>query len=178
MPIGVGRASLLILNPSVYPSYAPLQRWLEEHTQIRSVATYGQQHADTLRDVLMPWEVRAIPALPELRTVSPPRALWQVFSSIVNRYEFIAILCSSDEEARSGHTVYRILGEALLSDRIVLVGPTVTTIWPGGRGGLGLRRMRELMTLMSAVGLGLCMTSVVLAAIALHEAVVKPRARR
>jgi hypothetical protein len=178
MLVGVRRASLLVLNPSVYPSYAALQSWLEEHACILSVATYGQQYVETLRDVVAPREVRAVPALSELRAVSPLRALWRIFTSVVNRYEFIAILCSGDEEARSGQTVYRILGEALLSDRIVLVGPTATTMWPGGRGGFDVKRFRELTALLSTVGLGLSMTIVVLAAIAVHEAVVKPRVRR
>jgi hypothetical protein len=103
---------------------------------------------------------------------------WWSFVPNVNHYEYILVLCATDEEVVTGHTVYRILGESLFSDHVVLLGPEAVRVWPGGRFLISLGRARELIALFAVAGMGLCMTAVSLVAVAVQEALVRVRLMR
>jgi len=159
-------------------SHPTLRRWIDEQAQLFSIAVYGREHTEAIQLLLAPRTVEAVPAWPELVASGPLRALWRSFTSLVNRYQFIVVLCATDEEAMTGHTAYRILGETLLSDRIVLIGPSVARMWPGGCGGFTVARVRELMILVATGGMGLFTTAVALIALSLQDALIRLRVLR
>jgi hypothetical protein len=79
----------------------------------------------------------------------------------------------SDADATTGITVYRILGELLHSDRLVLLGPNVTREWPGGRRLITFKRARELTALAAAAAVAVATTAVALATVALQDVVMR-----
>ena len=169
------RATALILNPSLHVSYGTLQRWSEEQAEDFSIAVHGQEFAKTLGALLAPRTVQVVPLWPTARASRPLLAPWQSYASLIRRFGVIVVLCATDDEVTTGHTVYRILGEMLFSDRIVLIGPRLMRVWPDGHGVLSRKRARELITLVGMMGMGLGMTAVALAALALQEALSRMR---
>jgi len=71
--------------------------------------------------------------------------------------------------------VYRIVGEALFSDHVVLIGPGLARAWPGGRRIVNLRSARALVTLAGTCVLGLSTAAVALAALAIQETLIRLR---
>jgi hypothetical protein len=136
---------------------------------------YGQEDVETLGSLLAPRGVEVVPPRPAVLASHPVQALWRSFASLVNRYEFVVVLCASDEEVCRGDTVYRVVGEALFSDHVVLIGPRLARAWPGGRRSLNLRGAREVMTLAGTCALGLSTAAVALAALALQETLIRLR---
>jgi hypothetical protein len=171
-PVAVRRVgSALLLCPTIQVSYDTLEQWLAEHAVIQSVVVHGQDKLAALNSVLPTHSVQTITAAKTNTWFSTLRS----FVSSVNHYEYILVLCATDEEVVTGHTVYRILGEALFSDHVVLIGPEAVRLWPGGRFLISPGRARELITLFAVAGMGLCMTAVSLAAVAVQEALVRVR---
>jgi hypothetical protein len=169
------RTGILILNPSLHVSYGTLLRWIEERTEDLSIAVYGHEYVETLGSLLAPRVVEVVRLRPAAVASHPGQALGQSFASLVNRYQVIVVLCASDEEVTSGHTVYRIVAEALFSDHVVLVGPRLARAWPGGRRIWNLRSAREVVTLTGTCVLGLSTAAVALAALALQETLIRLR---
>lgn len=162
--------SILVIRPSIQTSYDCLKRWLEAHDERVSVAVLGQASAEQLARVLAPRVVYAVPRLGRLLESGAMPGRWWKVSLILNRYETVAVLCVGDGEVTTGYSAYRVLGELLFSDRVVLIGPTVTQAWPGGRGLFKPKRAREMATLALAVGIGVSTAAAVLAAIMAQEA--------
>ena len=85
------------------------------------------------------------------------------------------VLCPDDEVARTGHTMYRLVGELLLSTRIVLIGPNIVQTWPGARGLVTPGRMRELAALCATAWVSLATTLAAFALIVLQDVLVRMR---
>jgi hypothetical protein len=171
----MSRTGALILNASLHVSYGTLQRWIAERAEDVCIAVYGQEYVETLGSLLAPRGVEVVPRRPAVVASHPAQALWQSFAALVNRYDVIVVLCASDEEVTRGHTVYRIIAEALFSDHVLLIGPRLARAWPGGRRSLNLRGAREVMTLAGTCALGLSTATVALAALALQETLIRLR---
>jgi hypothetical protein len=171
-PVVVRRAgSALLLCPTIQVSYDTLEQWLAEHAVIRSVVVHGQEKLAAISSLLPTHRVQTTSAAKTNTWITT----WRSFVSSVNHYEYILVLCAADEEVVTGHTVYRILGESLFSDYVVLLGPQTARVWPGGRFLISPGRARDLMTLFAVAGMGLCMTAISLVAVAVQEALVRVR---
>jgi len=159
-------------------SYGTLRRWIEGHREISSIVVYGQEDVKDLKALLAPQTVQGVPILLDQLTSRPLDVFQQGFSSLVGRFDTIIVLCAADGEVTTGQTVYRILAEAFLSHHIVLIGPSLTQVWPGGRHIASLRRVRELAILLVTGGMGLAMTVIVLMTVALQGALIRLRLLR
>jgi hypothetical protein len=161
----------MLLCPTIQVSYDTLKQWLAEHAVIRSVAVHGQENLAAISSLLPTHRVQAITAAKTKTWFTT----WRSFVSCVNHYEYILALCATDDEVVTGHTVYRILGESLFSDHVVLIGPEAVRVWPGGRFLISPRRACELLTMFAVAGMALSMTAIALLAVAAQEALVRVR---
>ncbi len=171
--------SAFVLRPSAQVSYDTLQHWLAEHSEIIFVAIYDRKYLAPLADALTPLTVDAVaPApRPSMRTLGHVDTLRSV-ARLVNRYGTVIVLCTTDDEATTGYTAFRVLSEGLLSTRVILAGPTTAREWPGGRGAVTPERVRGIATLVAAMGIGLCTTVVMLTAVVLQDVLMRVKILR
>ncbi len=180
--------SVLILNPSTEVAYGSLYQWFEGRVASSPIAVYAPEVPDRLRLVLAPRSLRPVLSADEMdaRAAAQARSVvggssrspWRRYIGIAGRYRSIVVLCASDDEVTSGQTVYRIVAQALLSRSIVLVGPRATRTWPGGRGNVDPRRLRELAMIAGAGLLAAGTATIALTAVTLDDALARWSSRR
>lgn len=173
--IAASRSGALVLTPSTQVAYATLQRWCGEQDHLGPIDVFGSEseHVGTLGVLLAPKIVRSAPST--RLSAHPALALLQTYKKLVNRYTYVIVLCSTDEEVTTGQTVYRILGEALMSDRLTLVGPALVRVWPGGRTRGNWQRTREVGVLVITSSMGLITAAIALSLVVLQEVVARAR---
>lgn len=148
--------SAIILRPSTPTAYGHLRSWLAGKHGLSSLAVLGDDRSGRLAQAIAPWPLREVG--------------WRDFASAVNRFGTAIVLCVMDDEATAGATVYRLVGELLFSDRVVLLGPQASGEMPGGRGLARPRRLRELAALAGVAFVALSTTTVALTVILLQDA--------
>ncbi len=163
----------MIVRPSFHVSYDTLKHWLDSHPEIKTVMVLGQDQAEQIKIVLLPRTVRSVLQTQRQQDSSVSSANWRSYLALVNRFANVIILCVSDEEVVEGYTVYRIISKFLLSDKIILIGPTVSKAWPGGHDFFTSENLREMAVLVAAAGLGLLTTAGAFAVIAFQEAIMR-----
>jgi hypothetical protein len=167
--------SAFILCPSIQVAYGALRDWLRDHSEIVSIKVHSPESFTYLNSIVAPLRVDAVSKPPHSQAFGPLRNLWQSSRVLVNRYSTVIVLCTTDDEATTGYTAFRILGELLLSDRIVLIGPSTARDWPGGRKLFTSTQVSEIATVAGAASIGLFTTAVMLAAVALQEVLMRTR---
>jgi hypothetical protein len=182
--------SVLILRPSLHTAHNSLERWLAEHPEVSSIAVLRKDDVAHLDGG---------PGSPLVHTVllenisSSSRPLWAVWHGLLwlfQRYETVVILCADSREAISGLTVFRILrqepfsraiiilSKVLSSDKVILIGPGITQVFPGMYGLFKPKRVRGLIALVGAVAISLATTAVAIMVIAIQETLMQARVLR
>jgi hypothetical protein len=95
-----------------------------------------------------------------------------------NRFKTAVVLCVSDDEVETGSTLYRILGELVFSDHVILIGPSTMRVFPGGRGLLTRKRLGEFIALAGVIAAGLGVTIVAYAAMEAQDIYLRARSRQ
>jgi len=169
--------SAFILRPSIQVAHGALRNWLRDHSEIVSIEVHSSESFTHLNGIVAPLRVNAVSQPPHSQAFGPFRNLWQSSRVLVNRYGTVIVLCTTDDEAATGYTAFRILGELLLSDYIILIGPSTARDWPGGRKLFTSTRISEIATVAAVASIGLFTTAVMLTAVALQEILMKVRVR-
>jgi len=172
---GVRTRVALLLRPTIEPAYGTVRRWLADQPGISSITILDEGATDALHQVVAPRTVRVAPSIKRILVPIRPDQLlkgWRIFFTLFNHFGTIVVLCATDDDVVGGYTPYRLLAELLFGRRVVLIGPSVSKEWPGGRGLATLVRARELVALVSAALVGMGTTLVAFAAVGAQEAVV------